>query len=260
MLDLIYVHIDRTSNAVLSKGITHRDFTHSIVHYPENLLLLNPSANEGEYDRHTGLRIIRGEEQVTQYFADTFRSKPEDEIKWIDFSDISMLKELTPLEISELLYFGHMKTSLHSPFFYKLQNDFVFFEFMDQMMRVYYRYIDEFYRILADKITRIILEKVNERKTFFKRGVPVEKLEVELLKEMKGILQEGVVFCFDQMDVKGKEYQIPIHVVEDSLWKTKNFAYRKEPVVAILIYNTTKRNWRLLREEDFDFLTISKQA
>ena len=49
-----------------------------------------------------------------------------EEIKWIDFSDVTMLKELTPLEISELLYFGHMKNSLHSPFFYKLQNDFVF--------------------------------------------------------------------------------------------------------------------------------------
>ena len=30
------------------------------------------------------------------------------------------------------------------------------FEFADQMTRVYYRYIDEFYRIFADKITRVL--------------------------------------------------------------------------------------------------------
>ena len=70
-----------------------------------------------------------------------------------------MVKELTPLEISELLYFGHMKTHLHSPFFYKLQNNFVYFDLKDQRSRVYYRYLEEYYRILADKITHIVLEK-----------------------------------------------------------------------------------------------------
>ena len=260
MVELIYVHIDMTSNAVVSKGITHSDFTHSIVHHPKNLLLLNPSAEEGEYDMHSGLKIIRGEDYVNQYFSTTYRRKANEEIKWIDFSDVMMLKELTPLEISELLYFGHMKTSLHSPFFYKLQNNFVFFESVDQMTRIYYRYIDEFYRILADKITRVILEKVNDRKTFFKRGIPVEKLDISILNEMKMILQEGVVFCFDQMDIKGKEYHIPIHVVEDSLWKTKNFAYRSEPVIAILIYNTAKRSWRLVHEDDFEFPGLQKNA
>ena len=38
------------------------------------------------------------------------------------------------------------------------------FEFADQMTRVYYRYIDEFYRIFADKITRVVLEKVNRKR------------------------------------------------------------------------------------------------
>ncbi len=63
------------------------------------------------------------------------------------------------------------------------------------MTRVYYRYIDEFYRIFADKITRVVLEKVNQKKAFFKRNTPVEKLSPELLKNMKGILQEGVIFA-----------------------------------------------------------------
>lgn len=251
MVDLIYVHIDVTSNAVLSKGIAHEEFMHSIVHHPNNILLLNPSADEGEYDLHTGLKIVKGESNVNDYFSALRRRKLNEEIKWIDFSDVTLLKELTPLEISELLYFGHMKNSLHSPFFYKLQNDFVFFEFADNMSRVYYRYIEEFYRILADKISRVVLEKVNDKKTFFRRGTPVDKLNSDLLKEMKPILQEGVVFCFHQTEVKGNEYQIPIHIVEDSLWKTKNFVYRNEPILATLIYNTAKRSWRLKQEEDF---------
>lgn len=260
MLDLIYVHIDVTSNAVLSKGIAHEDFIHSIVHHPKNLLLLNPSAEEGEYDLHTGLKIIKGESAVNDYFSMLRRRKANEEIKWIDFSDVTLLKELTPIEISELLYFGHMKNSLRSPFFYKLQNDFVFFEFVDHMTRVYYRYIEEFYRILADKISRVVLEKVNDKKTFFRRGTSVDKLNIDFLKEMKPILQEGVVFCFQQMSTKGNEYSIPIYIVEDSLWKTKNFIYREEPIIATLVYNTAKRSWSLKQEDDLSFMSLPKRV
>ena len=60
------------------------------------------------------------------------------------------------------------------------------------MTRVYYRYIDEFYRIFADKITCCFRKS---EKAFFKRNTPVEKLSPELLKNMKGILQEGVIFA-----------------------------------------------------------------
>ena len=36
---------------------------------------------------------------------------------------------------------------------------------------------------------------MNQKKAFFKRNTPVEKLSPELLKNMKGILQEGVIFA-----------------------------------------------------------------
>lgn len=260
MLDLIYVHIDLTSNAILSKGITHKDFTQGIVHQPKNLLLLNPSSEEGEFDMHSGLKIIRGEENVKQFFSTAHRYRTNEEIKWIDFSDVMMLKELTPLEISELLYFGHMKTSLHSPFFYKLQNNFVFFEFIDDTTRIYYRYIEEFYRILSGKISQVVFEKINERRTFFQRGIPVEKLDSDILKNMKPILQEGVVFCFDEMATKGKEYRIPVYVVEDALWKTKNFKYKNEPELATLIYNSAQQTWSVEQEEELTFGQFPKQA
>ena len=79
-----------------------------------------------------------------------------------------------------------MKTHLHSPFFYKLQNNFVYFDLKDQRSRVYYRYLEEYYRILADKITHIVLEKINDRLSFFKRPTPVSKLDLNLLKDLRG--------------------------------------------------------------------------
>ncbi|BAL61357.1 hypothetical protein MPD5_0049 [Melissococcus plutonius DAT561] len=252
MTELIYVHVDITSNAVLSKGITRLDFARSIVHHPQNILLLNPAAEEGEYDIYTGLKMIRGEEKVNRYLSKANNQKMKEEIKWIDFSDITMLKELTPLEISELLYFGHVKTSLHSPFFYKLQNNFVFFEFVDTMTRIYYRYIDEFFRILADKITHATLKRVNDRKTFFRRNTTIKKLNFDLLKDMKIVLQEGIIFCFSSMKISNDEYRIPIYLVEDAIWKTKNIRYQNDAIIATLVYDISKKDWHIEQDVNFE--------
>ncbi len=258
MTDGLYVHLDSITNSVLSKGITNIDFTHSVVERPSNLLLLDPTSVEGEFESHTGLKIVRGREQVEEYFS-LIRKKRNLQTKWIDFNDIDFLKQLTPLEISELLYFGHMRTQLHSPFFYKLQNNFVFFEMAEGSTKIYYRHLEEFYRIIGDKITRILLEKLNDRKSFFKRAVAVEYMSDDLIKQLKPIFQEGVVLSFSQSELINKTYTIPIYVVEDRVKKLEERSYKEETKIGALVYDANKRNWHLYQEEDEKGL-FSKQA
>ncbi|MDT2758776.1 hypothetical protein [Enterococcus xiangfangensis] len=249
MPDTLFAYIDSTSNAVLSKGLSPNDFVEGIVHRPKNLLLLDPMAETGEYEPHTGLKIINNSEQVQQFFNNkTFTNSKG--TKWIDFNDLAMLKELTPLEISELLYFGHMRTHLHSPFFYKLQNNFVYFNLGNETMRVYYRYLDEFYRILASKLTRITLEKVNDRRSFFCKGSPVAPLDSELLKDLYPILQEGAVFCLNQSELKNKLYRIPIFLSDEKGWRRSPKNYTKELQIAEITYDTANKHWSLEVEND----------
>lgn len=245
MAKMVYVHIDTTSNAVLSRGITPTSFYQGIVHQPKNLLLLDPSSDYGEYESHTGMKILKGEEAVKQYFEALSRHRITETVKWIDFTDPAMLKELTPMEISELLYFGHMKTQLHSPFFYKLQNNFVYFDLQDDLSRVYYRYLDEYYRILADKLTHLVLERINDKKSFFRKSIPVDKLKVQLLQEMKGIFQEGILFCFETATNENNLLKIPIYLVEDAGLRKTTLLRDEELLVAYLIYNQTSRQWSL---------------
>lgn len=257
MAKMVYVHIDTTSNAALSRGISPVEFYHGIVHQPKNLLLLDPSSDYGEFEAHTGMKVLRGNESVKQYFDEIARNRISEDIKWIDFNDSAMIKELTPLEISELLYFGHTKTHLHSPFFYKLQNNFVYFDLKDDLSRVYYRYLDEYYRILADKLTRLVLEKINDRKSFFRKSTPVDKLDVTLLRELKPLFQEGVIFCFQSSRLEGRDYKIPIYLVEDGGLRKENPLGKDELLAAYLIYSQEKRQW-LVAYEDKDFLFLSK--
>lgn len=244
----IYVHIDTTSNVVVTRGIQTRDFHAGVIHPPKNLLLLNPATEYGDYETHTGMKVIRGTDAVDNYAQLISKGRAVEDTKWIDFADFSMLKELSPLEISELLYFGHMRNYLHSPFFYKLQNNFVYFDLPQNISRVYYRYLDEFYRILAGKLKRLVLEKLNERIGFFKRPKSVDPLPAACLNELRDVMKEGIIFCFKDAQKIEKEFTIPIYFVDEELAQTTTFS--PDMYVGKLSYHIIKRTWSLQLEEE----------
>lgn len=251
MPDYIYVHLDTTSNSLMTKGIQHADFFHSVIHQPKNLLLLDPDSDEGVFESHTGLKIIEGPDQVASYLGGLKRRREKFPVKWIDFADVGMLKQLTPQEIAELLYFGHMKIHLRSPFFYKLQNNFAYFELGESLNRVYYRYLEEFYRVLGDKLVETTLVKINDRKSFFKRNLPVAKIPEELLTELKQYLLEGVIFSCQQEEPTNKEYHIPLFIVEDRISKTEEDYFNTTEPIATLTYHTGKKTWKFDGEDEF---------
>ena len=113
--EYIYVHLDSVTNHVLSKGMDINHFQQSLRKIPKNILLLDAKKGVGEFESHTGFRIIRGRENVRRYLDDCSKF-PEKAHKWIDFESIELLRQLTPVEISELLYIAHAHTHLHSPF------------------------------------------------------------------------------------------------------------------------------------------------
>ena len=250
MTDLLYVRIDTTSNAILTQGITSKDFYQGIVHQPKNLLLLNPSSGLGEFEPHTAMRVIRGEAATNHYFQLMNKSTPSDDNKWIDFNDLAMLKELSPLEISELLYFGHMKTHLHSPFFYKLQNNFVFFDLNDFIARTYYRYLDEFYRILSNKLTHLTLEALNEKRGFFRKPKPVERISIETMRTLRDILREGIAFSLKQATQTDGSYRIPIYIVGDTRFHLSADSLKKDQWIGDLSYDTHAKNWKINIDEE----------
>lgn len=246
-MNTLYVHLDTTSNAVLTKGITHRDFIQHIVHQPQNLLLLDPASEVGKYENHTGFKIVKSNEQVLQLLHQVNRTQRS--LKWIDFADIAMVRELTPLEISELLYFGHMNSHLHSPFFYKLQNNFAYFDIGEELSRVYYRYLDEFYRVLTNKIYDLTTSTINNRRSFFRKEIPITHLNPEIISQLKNIWQEGVAVNFPPFEEQQTTYDLPIYLLEDALWKLKSNTFQNEERLATLTYDLTNQQWTLQHQD-----------
>lgn len=246
--EYIYVHLDGVTNSVLSKGLILTNYTKIIKKVPKNILLLNASEDIGDFDAHTGFRIIRGVENVRAYFDNHLQTLTGGSIKWIDFESVELLRQLTPVEISELLYIAHAYTHLHSPFYYKLQNNYIYLSLPDNFRKIYFRYLEQFYVLLSDNLTALLEAKFNEKKKLFRKAVKIKPIPTELVKELVPYLREGVILSFKQMQHEDTICKIPIFLVEDRL-RDVNKTFSKNELIGTICYDSRDESWSLKEEE-----------
>lgn len=245
--DYIYVHLDGVTNSVLSKGITFENYDEIIKKVPENILLLNASKDIGEFDPHTGFQMIRGTGKVRNYLELNAEKSTSGSLKWIDFESVELLRQLTPVEISELLYVAHAHTHLHSPFYYKLQNNFIYLSMPDSFKKIYFRYLEQFYGFLGDSLKKSLELKCNEKKKFFQKETTIEPVSNALIKELIPFLREGVLFSFTQMQNQQAAYEIPIFLVEDRL-RDVNQIFSKKDLLGTICYDKNQSEWSFKEE------------
>ncbi len=199
----IYVHLDSISNHVLSSSVNFQPAVLTQNEVPKNLLLLKGRSPLATYDDYTGFYYIKDEKKIIAFLEEIQNSATE--YNWIDFESLEFLHQLTPQEIADLLYISHANTHLHSPFFYKLQNNFIFLNLGQEFTKVYYRKMDDFYRQLAAQLTMVF---------------STERIKKDLL-----------------------EYTIPLYVAEDRYHVMEN-VYIKDNLFGQLIYHE-EQGWTL---------------
>lgn len=243
--DFIYIHLDSVSNSVLTKGVNYSDYQEIIQQPISNLLLLNASKEIGEYDAHTGFRIIRGAKKVEEFLSsEKYPFYTKNLGKWIDFQSIDLLHELTPTEISELLYVAHAYTTLHSPFYYKLQNNFISLSMPNDFAKIYCRDINLFYQFLARDITNRVEECINEKRILFKKAKTVEAIPIELVQELIPLLREGVALSFSKITSRDTVSEIEVYLVEDRL-RNLNLQMKKSELMSVIQYHHQTQEWTI---------------
>nr|WP_251006140.1 hypothetical protein [Carnobacterium sp. ISL-102] len=227
----------------MSKGFTMNEYKDAVKRPIKNILLLNAPKGVGELDPHTGFRMIRGIARIQEYFE---RSQHviDDSSKWIDFESVELMRQLTPVEISELLYIAHASTHLHSPFYYKLQNNYIHLTLPEAMTKVYYRNLDQFYSLLSINITNNMEKKINDKrnKFIFKKTKMITRIPVSEVKDLLPLLKEGVVFSFKKLKIKQEIYEIPIYLAEDRL-KFVDRDFPEKDLLGNLCFDEKKQNW-----------------
>ena len=220
----IYVHLDSISNHVLSSSVHFQPTVLSQNEIPKNILLLKGRSPLAIYDDYTGFYYIKDEKKIIVFLEEVQNSVTE--YNWIDFESLEFLHQLTPQEIADLLYISHANTHLHSPFFYKLQNNFIFLNLGQEFTKVYYRKMDDLIRRL-----------------FFNQEKNAKELPVELMKELVTYFKVGMVFSTERITKDMKAYTIPLYIAEDRYHVMEN-VYIKENLFGQLMYHE-ENGWSL---------------
>jgi hypothetical protein len=212
----IYIHMNEADQFVMFSGLTMQQFVKSLGPL-QNLLLLKHEYEDSSFNIHTQLEFVPDEEVLT--FTKEFMDNPTD-LRWIDFKDERKLNMLTSQEQAELLYIGHKKEPIRSPFYYQLQNRFVYLSNEEESMtKIYFRELNDSLHLVVNILNQVVRDK-EKGAPFWRRkqkeGYP--ELTMEQFISHKPLLKEGVLLSLYKIEKSKVSYDLEIRLLPESVY------------------------------------------
>lgn len=211
--ELIYVHMNQQDKFTLTYGIEFTEFLKGLPVKLSNLLLLRHNFAEGHYNMHTMLEYVDQETIPKLSDEDVYGYG---NFCWIDFEEEDNLDQLNGQELAELLYLGHVKDHLRSPFFGKMNNQIVYLAHDDGWYnKTYYRSWNVFYSMLGATIS----EKVNSKKERFnfslRKRKAIPAVPIEIIQSFISNMKEGITFSIELAIKNRQQIEIPVWIMGD---------------------------------------------
>ena len=212
----IYIHMNEADQFVIFSGLTMQQFVQNAGPL-QHLLLLKHEYEDSSFNIHTQLEFVPDEEVMS--FTKEYMDKPTD-LRWIDFADERRLNMLTPQEQAELLYIGHKKEPIRSPFYYQLQNRFVYLSNEEESMtKIYFRELNDSIHLVVNILNQVVRDK--ERGAPFwrrkqKEGYP--ELTLEQCIAHKPLMKEGVLLSLFKLEKSKATYDLEIRSLPESVF------------------------------------------
>ncbi len=243
--NFIFINTNPISNMILSSGITAADYINGLDELPENILLLSPDENAATgYNSHSRFSFITGAAEIRRYLL----RNPAQPKKFIDFSSEDSVNGLSPYEIAELLYLGHMGIPMGRPFSSKLLNHYIYLDLSDGTTRTYYRRFSDFNHVLELAMKRKLREIHNTLRVFL-RPLAIKDIDNALLIQLITRANDGLFIAFDSIRERGRIYHIPLRALKNPdqvsiILKTKEISSNTN-VVGDLTYDLQRSVWQL---------------
>lgn len=240
---LIYVHYEPLAHLFLTAGVSASDVLSAKPTQWRHLLLLPPVNDQQLIEPHTGFNLVNGQDDIAAFL----RSKDARDRSWLDFQHASYLDELTPTEIAELLYLGHMKTHIQPPFYYKLQNTLVYLPLKNEMVTMYFRQMTFFVRTLSAAIVRHLRLAANDQPFWLRlrqqhfAGVPTGRLS-----QLYPLLEDGLYLDFSSGIFSRDKVVIPLLEVDQRFLPEGQYAADNATVHGQLVLHRATNRWELL--------------
>lgn len=211
----LYIHTNELNQFVIFSGLNLQDFIFSVDQLGNLLLLKNiQNSEEGSFNMHTRLAFV--EQNELTKFSKQMSDKKSD-LCWIDFSDEKKLNLLTPQEQAELLYIGHKKEPIRSPFYHQLQNRFVYLESKsEKFTKVYVRDLEEVSQIVTRWFNHLI--QMKERSLSFWRRKPLSRIPHYTATDYEQIREDakdGILLSLYRVEKPKVAYVLEVRNVAD---------------------------------------------
>lgn len=240
----LYVHYDSVSSHVMTRGINFLPSDFESKYVPNNLIVEDVPSGLGRFDVRTNFKLLRGKQEVLEYL--NYCEKEKIRVSnWIDFESVTMMHQLTPNEIAEILYLFHAQQALRSGFFYKLQNNYVYLTLSNGLVKTYYRYVQHFNprfkRVMEEQMTTML----NEGKSFFfSKKEEAAKMPEEIVENLLGLFARGLKVDITQAFFDADQWVIPLFVIEDEL-TLLTINQSREEQVGFLAYHVKDKKWKV---------------
>ncbi|WP_409303874.1 hypothetical protein [Peribacillus sp. SCS-155] len=246
--NILYVHLQDSERFVVSYGMNFREFGYSLSAPLRNLLLLKHGYDDGNFNMNTLFDYV-SDDGVSKLFKEEVNQYGD--FCWVDFEEESGLDELDGQEIAELLYLAHGKTHLRPPFYRKLNNQFVYLAHDDGWFnKIYYRTLDTYYLLLG-RLLPLKMEALRVERTWLgiRKKSEYPEVPLDVLMKLSHLMEEGLVFSFDQVQQSRSRLEIPAWVIGDysdmdDMVEGYNETRHKNPS-ALLVYQRKTREWSL---------------
>ncbi|MGE6895136.1 peptide ABC transporter permease [Priestia flexa] len=248
MKDVVYINGNVNEKCFVTHGITFKEFYQSLRNPLTNLLLLKHQFEDSDYHYSTHMDYL--EEEQVSLLVDEEVSDYGD-FCWIDVDDVSSLDLLEPQDIASLLYLGHMKKPLHSPFVNKLSNQFVYLAGEDGYYnKTYYRDVYD----IKHMISRVIPLKASSLKQkgfgFRRKKSEYPALPLVVANTLLMLTQDGLLFDFEQQAQSRKDLHIPVYTIGrftdmEDMYNERFNNQEESKLRAYLIFNKKEAEWTL---------------
>lgn len=243
--NFIFFNTNPITNMILSSGITAADYINGLEELPDNIILLDNSDDVANgYNSHSKFNLVNGSGEIRRYLL----RSPNVPKKFIDFNDEDSVNGLSPYEIAELLYLGHMGIPMGRPFFSKLLNHYIYIDLSDGATRTYYRRFSDFNHVLEIALKRNLRETHNTLRVFL-RPLAIKDVDNKLLIKLITLANDGLFIVFDALRERNRTYHVPLRILKDPdqvsiILKTREIETNTD-YIGDLTYNLQKSEWNL---------------
>lgn len=184
--DVFYISANFEEHYYMYYGMEFKEFIKYCPVEIQNLLITDGKFIGKNYNESFGLETANGKEDIAELCAEDIYGLGN--FHWINYCDESALNNCTPQEKAEILYLSHFGIPLESPFFKKINNQFVYLSHDDGWFcKLYCEDMTIFSKIIANKIIESF--STNKRRKIF----PMDEV---LINQLFELTKEGLLIDF----------------------------------------------------------------